>query len=175
MDAAGTSSLIGSHSTGTARSHEPARLLRAAVVLGMGLLALAGVVLLARKMSAALVSPPSATVLGIVGVMLAAAGLGFRRMLVNGSQSRRLLLAIGLLPSAVAVLWLAALMSAGDQRPGAGAAVRPGTAGRRLELGTTCAAGRADAGEFERRCSALAFNVIHRRSPTGSTRDDATC
>jgi len=114
MDATGTSNWIGRNAAGaspiaSARADEPGRLLRVAVALCMLLLGLAGVVLVGRRLSGALVSPPSAATLGLVGVLLAAAGLTFRRMFADATLLPRVWLAVMLLPGLVSGLWLAAL------------------------------------------------------------------
>jgi|GEM_PF-1370035 len=114
MDAAGTSKWIGGKlplrkQAGSAGAFESARLLRVAVALCMLLLAFAGVVLIGRRLSGALVSPPSAATLGFVGVLLAAAGLALRRMLVAAALLPGIRLAVMLLPSMVGGLWLVAL------------------------------------------------------------------
>ncbi len=114
MDAAGTSKWIGgklplSKQAGSAGAFESARLLRIALALCLLLLALAGVVLIGRRLSGALVSPPSAATLGLVGVLLATAGLALRRMLVDAAPLPGVRLAVMLLPSMVAGLWLVAL------------------------------------------------------------------
>lgn len=104
MDAAGTSRWANS-----AGAVESTRLLRAAVTSGMSLLALAGCVLVVRRFSGALVSPPPAAALALVGLVLAAAGLGFRRLLADGVLAAHVRPAVYALPGGVAVLWLAAL------------------------------------------------------------------
>lgn len=104
MDAAGTSRWMKS-----AGAIEPARLLRVAVALGLLLLAIAGGLLVARRIAGALVTPPSAATFAMVGMLLAAAGLGFRRVLEDMPLAGQVRLALHALPGGVALLWLAAL------------------------------------------------------------------
>ncbi len=114
MDAAGTNRWIGGKlplrkQAGGAGAFETARLLRVALSLCLLLLLLGGVVLVGRRLSGALVSPPSAATLGFVGVLLAAAGLALRRMLGDAAPLPGVRLAVMLLPGVVSGLWLAAL------------------------------------------------------------------
>jgi hypothetical protein len=102
MEAAGTSKWASGGET-------PAGLPRAAVATGMALLALAGGVVLARKMSGALIAAPPAVALACVGVSVSGVALGYRRIFADVGLPPRGRLAVFALPTVIALVWFAAL------------------------------------------------------------------
>ncbi len=109
MDAVGASGWSGNTRNGSAGGIAPAKLPRIAIVSSLALLAAAGLMLVGRRLSGALETPPPVGFLAIIGLGLALAAASFRwacRDVTSGPAWRFLLAAA---PSVVIGLWFAAL------------------------------------------------------------------
>jgi hypothetical protein len=93
-------------------------LARTLVAAALALLAGAGLLLCARRLSGALSEPLPAHLLVVVGLALTAAAVLFRRVFAGIACSRNCLYAIWAAPTAVLLLWLLALVLEGTSTIG---------------------------------------------------------
>ncbi len=104
---------VGLLASGQAAAFRPTapvvRLGRAIVASGLALLALAGLVLCARRLQGALVEPLGPATLVAVAICLAVAALVFRRVCTTRAAAGPTHYAIWVAPSLVLVLWISAL------------------------------------------------------------------